>query len=371
MLLQTIVNPAGFASRMKIQVIIYKLNITVFYYILENMEEKNIVVIGLGYLGDTILTEPLCRNIKNNLPDYRLIFIANKSFEDIPCGFESVDEVYGYDKMQENKGLIGILRFVKIFKYRNKVDFAIITHPHERSVLLAKIIGSRKIISLPPKRKLFNLNFLINRKVNYEEDEIRNTYKADYNLKYLEGLCKYERFPVKYKRYDIDYAKIISKFKLPETYIVLSPASKNKIKDWNFQDVKEFISLCPQCVVLVGGGCKTHNLSSELRGSALDYIDLTGKTTISELGAVIKCAKACVSVDTGTFHFSYAQEILTIGLFYNKQYREEWSPKNLSYVKTILGERHFKRDNKEIVETKNISAKDVVKILKDMYKKSH
>ena len=32
-----------------------------------------------------------------------------------------------------------------------------------------------------------------------------------------------------------------------------------------------------------------------------DFIDLTNKTTISELGAIIKASDTCVSVDTGTF----------------------------------------------------------------------
>jgi len=39
----------------------------------------NIVVISLGFLGDTLLVEPLCRNIKNIYPN--LLEARGKNFE--------------------------------------------------------------------------------------------------------------------------------------------------------------------------------------------------------------------------------------------------------------------------------------------------
>ena len=169
------------------------------------MEKQNKIfaIISLGFLGDTILTEPIYKNLRKKYNDCKIITITNKLFEEVPLGFEDNDEIFAYDKNNIHKGLKGYYKFRKEFKYTNKIDYAIITHPHERSVILAKFIGAKNIISLD---KCGIFNFFINKKIKYIEDEIRKTYKAEYNLNYLKHICdeiKYKE--VTYKRNDINY----------------------------------------------------------------------------------------------------------------------------------------------------------------------
>jgi len=316
---------------------------------------KNVVVISLGFLGDTLLVEPMCRNIKQNFPDVNLIFIVNKAFKDIPMGFDSVDKVYVYDKKEKHKGILGCLTFLKDFKEKN-IDYTIITHPHERSLFLAKIIKSKNIISLPIKKSFFN--FLINKKRKFVEKEIKNTYKANFNNKYLEPLCEYFDFNAVYNRVDIDYEKIMSRFNLPEEYIVLSPCSKDLIRDWDYKNVKDFISNCGKTVVLVGTE-KAKIIAQKLIEENIDFIDLTLKTTIVELGVVLKKAQVSVSVDTGTLHLSYAQGIKTIGIFFNKDKILPWTPQNLDNLKIILGERQGTKKN--FVSIKDVLAEEVIR----------
>ncbi len=321
------------------------------------MEKQNKIfaIISLGFLGDTILTEPIYKNLRKKYNDCKIITITNKLFEEVPLGFEDNDEIFAYDKNNIHKGLKGYYKFRKEFKYTNKIDYAIITHPHERSVILAKFIGAKNIISLD---KCGIFNFFINKKIKYIEDEIRKTYKAEYNLNYLKHICdeiKYKE--VTYKRNDINYSLIKNKFSLPEKYIVLAPTSKDLIKDWDYQNIKEFITKIPSKVVLVGTE-KAEKIAKELEKESVKFINLCNKTTISELGAIIHEAEYCISVDSGPFHFAYSQGIKTIGLFFNKDFEKEWAPKNLAYVKTLIGEKL--EEGKEIKYVKNISAKDVI-----------
>ena len=111
---------------------------------MESFKEYTFVIIALGHLGDTILVEPLCRNIKYNFPKSKIIFIVNETFKDIPLGFEHIDEIIGYDKKKRHKGLFGFLKFITDFSFKN-IDYAIITHPHERSIFIAKAIGAKNI----------------------------------------------------------------------------------------------------------------------------------------------------------------------------------------------------------------------------------
>ena len=316
-------------------------------------EIKNIVVISLGFLGDTLLVEPMCRNIKESFPNSNLIFIVSELFKDIPLGFDSVDKIYGFDKKKKHKGFLGYFNFLKEFKEK-EIDYAIITHPHERSLILAKLLGAKNIISLPIKKSF--LNIFINKKRKYNNNELRTTYKADYNNGYLNNLCEYKHFPVLYNL-SFDDEVSLSKFDLPQDYIVLSPTSKDLIKDWDYKNVKEFILKCDKQVVLVGTE-KANIIANELKKENIEFYDLTLKTDIKELSLIIKKAQNCVSVDTGTLHLSYSQNVKTIGLFFNEQMSVEWAPHNLSNLKVIKGERRGEKNKFETV--KDISAVEVL-----------
>ena len=319
------------------------------------MKNMNIAVISLGFLGDTLMVEPLCRNIRNAFPDSRIIFIANKVFEDIPKGFDCVDEIFSFDKTGIHKGFGGYLRFAKDFPYRGQIDYCIVTHEHERSLITAKLIGSKKIISKPIRRSLLNL--FINMKRNIVNSEIENNYRADYFTDFLQPLSNVEHLPVSYKRRDIDETAILKKFNLPEKYVVLSPTSKDLIKDWDFENVKNFMENSSLPVALVGTE-KAYNLAQNLNICGVKFINLTKKTTITELGVIIKNSEVCVSMDTGTFHFAYAQGVKTVGIFFNSKFVKMWFPNNSSNIELLLGEKQ--QINNKVVCIKDVTYKEVL-----------
>ncbi len=325
------------------------------------MNDKENLVFGitaLGYLGDTLLTESLCKNIKENYPNSKIVFMVNKIFEDIPKGFTSVDYVVPIDK-KKLKGLKGYIDFCKNFPLKEKINYFIVTHPHERSILIGLLLKVQNIISLPLRGKLNLFNLFINKKVKYQEDEIRTTYKAFYNLKYVKDICSETTNCIPQYVISEDTGAIIQKYNLPEEYVVLSPVSKDLIKDWDMKEVKEFINSINKPVVLVGTE-KASDYAKYLTEENVNFIDLTTQTSITELGAVIKNAQACVSVDTGVLHFAYAQNVKTVGLFFNEKMVKEWAPTD-EKVKIILGERKF--NNGDIVRIKNICAAEVVAAL--------
>ena len=59
---------------------------------------KKFLVINTSFFGDTLLTNPLCRNIKILYPDSHITFIVNKPFVEVATYCDGVDEVVAYDK---------------------------------------------------------------------------------------------------------------------------------------------------------------------------------------------------------------------------------------------------------------------------------
>lgn len=331
---------------------------------------KTFVVISLGWLGDTLLNSSLCQDIKKNFPDSKLYFITSKPFKEVAMGIPGVDEAFEFDKKGEHKGVFGTFKFANEFPFKNKIDCAIVTHSHERSVMLAHTIGAKKRISA--KLKGFNpINMLITNKFEYSEEEIRTTYKGDFNSDYLKVLNAKSRLskvkfnvPVEFKE------KIREKLKTSglnenERYIVLSPTSKDEYKDWTADNVAKFINSSPLNVVLIGTQ-KASDMAKEL--SDCNFIDLTSQTTIFELAALMKNAAATVSVDTGTMHISYAVETPTICLFFKESMINEWCPVKNPNITIVQGEKFFDKEANKTVTVTDIKTEQVLSVLENAIK---
>ena len=316
---------------------------------------KTFAIIGLGWLGDTILTAGLCSDIKNIYPDARIFYVCTKQFSLVPALISDVDEIIPYEKRSNLGELRNYLEFAELFKNID-IDVAIITHPHERSILCAKLTKAKNIISLSLKG-INPLNFFINKKRKLMETEIRNTYKGYFNSDYLKLLGKDPLYSQIKLTIPSDAKINLEKYNLPKQYIVLAPDSKDLIKNWDYKNVLSFIKKCPMPVILTGTE-KTDYLANQLINDKANFINLCGKTSILELARIIENSHATVSVDTGTMHLAYGLGCRTVCIFYNEQMVKEWLPQNNNNISLLLGKRY--RENGEILYKKEISADEVL-----------
>lgn len=95
--------------------------------------EKNILVIRLSSLGDIILTFPVLKNIKKNIPNSKIYYLVKKKYADILKANPDVDEVVLFE------GLLKTLQKLK------KIDFDYIfdLHSNIRSFILRKFIKAK------------------------------------------------------------------------------------------------------------------------------------------------------------------------------------------------------------------------------------
>ncbi|MDD3594118.1 MAG: glycosyltransferase family 9 protein [Candidatus Gastranaerophilales bacterium] len=303
---------------------------------MKNKKEKVFTVINLGWLGDTLLSSVLCQDIKLNYPDSKVIFIASKPFEEVAKGMHGVDEVFVYDKKQEHKGLLGPWKFAKKFPYKNKVYASFIVHAHERSLLLSLATGSKIRVCAPLKNS--PLNLFITHKFNYTQEQIRNTYKANFNASYLSlltGKPPQSKMGFSYPpEYDEYAKKILADFNPENAKIIgLCPLAKDEYRSLSVDFAAEFLTLCSQNsikIMLVGTG-KAGDFAKALREKTdIEFLDMTNKTTIFELSSLINNTDVFLSADTGPMHLSYSMGHKTVCLFFNKLMIEEWGPKNFA-----------------------------------------
>ena len=67
---------------------------------------------------------------------------------------------------------------------------------------------------------------------------------------------------------------------------------------------------------------------------------MINKTTILELGAVLKDAKALICGDTGTLHYACAIGIPTVAIYYEQDHVARWAPNSGIYDSITISENH-------------------------------
>ncbi len=287
-----------------------------------NDSEKIFLVINTSFFGDVLLCNSLCRNIKRNYPEAKIIFVVNKPYEDAARYQEDVDEVISYDKNGKNKGLLGILRFLFAFPY--KFPFcAFIPYRGERNYIIARLLGAKHVITEDKN----NLNCSV------QQRHTELLYKL--NVKNIVNM------PIRYKVSDVIPEHLRCNISKKLKYIAICPLSKNIKKDLPVDvciDLIRKINDTHYNVLLLGVGKDMKAYAEKLKIAGCEFIDLVGKTTIPVLASVLKNCECLVSVDTGTMHLGCAVDIPVVAVFYRKNTTKFWAPEPKLYKSIVISE---------------------------------
>jgi ADP-heptose:LPS heptosyltransferase len=112
---------------------------------------------------------------------------------------------------------------------------------------------------------------------------------------------------------------------LPEKYFVVFPGSRSSARIWpaeNFVRVSDYIFENHGWTAVV---CGTQNDAVYIEAFCSQYkhpvIDLTGKTSLTQMLSLLKNAACLLSVDTGSVHLAAAVRCTVFGIFNGSQYK--------------------------------------------------
>ena len=309
--------------------------------------QKIFLIINLSCFGDVLLTNTLCQNIKLNYPDSKTVMLVDKPFYEAAKYQYCVDEAIYFDKKGENKGLLGLLKFVIGCKYKNKIYASFIMYDNERGILISTLLNSRKRISGPNKIFKWLLTDI------HWERKNELVHMQDINGDFIRTLTgkNGEILPIKYQP-NQENDELIEKIKkqFSEKEIIgLCTVSKQKAKDMPVDTAIEIINkLASQdkTVFYFGAGKECRDYANELKKRGCrNFVDLTNATTISQLAGIMQICKAVISIDTGTMHLSYATGVPTVCIFYKTEMIEKWAPRKSLYPHTIIIDKNYTAEN--------------------------
>ncbi len=304
---------------------------------MENTNKKIFLIINLSFLGDVLLTNALCQNIKKNYPDSKIVFCVNKTFKDAAKYQDCVDDVICMDKRGKHSGFLGLIRFALSCPYRKKIDTSFVIYGNDRGIILSHFLGCKNIISGTRKitGHLLTNNFM---------DFANFKNMQDINANFIKALTAQnaEVLPIRYTPeagHDIFIEKLLHTYANREI-VALCATSKNKEKDMPPETGAQIIEKLTnegKTVFYVGAGREARIFADSVKKlGCVNFVDLTDITSINQLARVLKMCKGLISVDTGTMHLACALGVPVAGIFYKIDTIERWAPRDFLYKSVVI-----------------------------------
>lgn len=277
---------------------------------------KIFLVFNTACFGDVLICNSLCQNIKLAFPNSKVVFITDKKWEDTAKYQAGVDEVFVYDKKGIHKGLRGIFKFIKDFPYK-KPFVSFITYKNQRNFLIAKLLKSKFTIT-----------------------PIKLTTCEGMQYRHSMMLKKITNKEIKNLPLRFELPEGIKNPLVGEKYVTLCCITKNPIKNMPLDIALDLIgkinSETEYKAVLTGAGDLSANYARDLAERGADFINLVNKTSLMELGAILKGSVALISCDTGTMHYGYSLGVKTVCVFFEEGTTQTWAPKKELYDVIVI-----------------------------------
>lgn len=282
---------------------------------------NKILVISLQGIGDLLLTTPLLRELKENLPEAKISVLTFKTNKGILVGNSFVDEIFCLDPKNYIKGL------VLLFTIRKKrFDSSICTFPSGlRSALLGYLSGAH--IRLGQDLSIFNkYRWFFTKQVPITEVK----HAVLLNLDFLKPLgINTENINTKSplnllnedKNYAQDFLKANS-LNNEDLLIAIHPGGGKFTAAYRSWPKERFTSAADLLIekfgakILFIGGENDEELIEEIL-SIMKHkaISAAGKTSLKQTAALIAESRLLICNNSAPMHIAAALNIPTIGIF--------------------------------------------------------
>lgn len=246
-----------------------------------------------AYLGDVVLTTPLIRTLKRHFPSSQVAFAGRSFIRELLKGLDV--ELITFDK--------GFWESFEVIEKLREYHIAISPHISARSALILFMAGVPMRIGFDRSELKWLYTHIVKHRWGIHE--------VDRNLELLKplGIREFERMPYLFVSEE-EKKRVRDKFRLPESFAVLSPFSNFRLKEWNIDrwlELSKRLSITP---VIVGADTQRASIFDKVEG-----INLIGKTSLRELMAVISLSKVVISCDSAPVHIANALGVPALSVY--------------------------------------------------------
>lgn len=277
---------------------------------------KTILLTLMGSLGDVARGLTLVTPLKRKFPGSLLIWLVESKSAELVRSHPEIDRCIVFEREKGLSAAFAVLRELRGLQ----IDLCLDLQRHFKSGLFSKLSGAKKIVGFHPRNsKEFNWLFS-DQKIAYCEDSLP---KIEHYWKFLELLGTDIPSSAEVHLQFPQESDFLGRTGLPATkdYTVLVLASSWHSKDWPITGFHELLGehlpLGKSSQIVLTGGKECFEVAEQLRASrpTLAFVNLCGKTSLSELCIIIKNAGMLVGPDSGPGHLAAMFNVPCVTLF--------------------------------------------------------
>jgi heptosyltransferase III len=276
----------------------------------------NILLIQLKRIGDLILTTPAIAALRDKFPDASISLVVSAAVKELLPAITGVDKVFEVrGKTDDALDWIAL----SLGKYDYCLDFT----RNDRSSFLTFLSGARKRITsdhpkLRTKLRARSYNKFVEAPVGF-------LHTIDYHLALLKPLgIENASRTIRLELPDETLAKanqLLHSAGIRSDFVCFHPGSARTEKFWDASRWAKAIDHCARetgiaCVLTGGRSSMEQAQISAIKAAAKSKpIDLSGKTNLLTLAALVRKARLLVTVDSAPMHFAAAWDTPQVVLF--------------------------------------------------------
>jgi predicted lipopolysaccharide heptosyltransferase III len=275
-----------------------------------------ILLLQLKRIGDLILTTPAINALHENCPDAHItLAVSNECAELLPA-ILNVDRVL---IARRNLRDVAMVSSVAGKKFDYCIDFT----RNDRSAFLTLLSGARRRVSSYRVREQSKTRARLY--TDLVGVRVRDMHTIDYNLALLEplGIRAASSAPqLEIPRVAHEKAHNLRRdCKITRPYVILHPSSARSEKLWDaarWAAVIDHFSQDNEFDFVLTGGPAVHeqtHIAAITHRTRQKFMDLSGKTDLLTLAALVGQAQLLVTVDSAPVHFAAASHTPQVILF--------------------------------------------------------
>lgn len=255
-----------------------------------------ICVLRLGGMGDILLSTPTVRALAEHFGTQEIDYFVGPGMSVALDGLPYVRDTIVFDRTRDvqPRAFFDLIRRVRAARY----DLFLNLQPSIKTVAIQKLSGAKQQIVFQKNREKQS-----DGKVRHAIDDFSKEIKP-LGVKVLDRQLDF---------YIPEAARqsLAQKFDLSTPYIAVNPAGTRDINRWPAERFAALFSALARAepsfrLVLLGGPSDTA-LAEQIAGQTdVSLVNLCGKLTIKELGALLERSSCVVTGDTGPLHIASA-----------------------------------------------------------------
>ena len=280
---------------------------------------KNLLVRGVNWIGDAVMTMPALRALRKELPDTKISLLVKPGVAPLFENNPFIDDIILYE--DKHNSISGKFRLSSVLRTRNFCSSVLFQNAFD-AALIAFLSGI-------PQRIGYNRDwrgFLLTDSIPFNNDD-RKMHHIEYYLNILRQAGINAEFSLPYI-----YLSLNERLRARDTLkglkrpvVGINPgASYGSTKRWQpekFAEVsRKIISGLEGSVVIFGGQSETGIAEEILHEPQISNVksqilNLAGKTDLRELSALISECDVFLTNDSGPMHIGYAVRTPLVAIF--------------------------------------------------------